>query len=179
VLSANVFNNGICAHYETALRHRCLAEFEGLSAVNSFFNKALFKRKTLRAWQGLCVSKEFFELSHQFFFEGLPHYKSKHLEMIHQPTANILSGVSRRTYKAKFSINAIGFNFATLLSISDALGLYQGMNDEGVISQKFSIEICPWFRCSHFHFADQRAQLSDAEELYWLSRYKRLTVDPS
>lgn len=162
-----------------ALRHQCQESFKRLGTVNTTINRVFFKRKILREWQKLCVSKEFFQLSHRLFFESLPHFKSNFSDTVHQSKEFVNNGVLRRTYKTKFSINAIGFDFSTLSVVSDALSLYQGINDEGVISENFTIEIYPWFRCSHFHFADQRAQLSDAEELYWLSRYQRLAVDPS
>lgn len=78
-----------------------------------------------------------------------------------------------RIPRTRFSINTIAFNWRTMKAIAESLGASQGMNDEGIISEKFDIHVLEGFVACHLHFSDQRGQISDEKERAVLEAYQR------
>jgi hypothetical protein len=151
IISSNVINNGVCAFYNENIK-KIVTDSNILQQSSSLYD----------FWY-LCTNKTFFNLSHDYFINEF--YKNNlNLE---EKLINI--------DKTRFSINTIGFTYDIMCKISDLLRNEIGMNDEAIISNNFDILICNTFLNVHFHFSDQRINITDEEEQKYLILYKNVS----
>jgi hypothetical protein len=147
IVSANVINNGVCAFYNNELKPIVVEK------------RICEKIHSLTDWFYFCTNIDFFKICHEFF-----------LSREHEDTKpDLLSQVPLQT---KFSINTIGFMHNIMREISQKLDI--SSNDEETISGSFPILIYNGFTCVHFHFSDQRIQMSDSNEHELLRQYNNV-----
>lgn len=153
IMTANVINNGVCAFYDSEIKK------------NTIENRIIHPSASINDFWYLCTNKSFFQMSHNFFLQNR--------EMI--LSAPITTPITKMAVsKTRFSINTIGFTYNTVKKIAQLLGKEIGMNDEGIISHHFSFMIVAQFITVHFHFSDQRVQLTTEEENHYLHQYKQI-----
>ena len=153
IMTANVINNGVCAFYDSEIKK------------NTIENRIIHPSASINDFWYLCTNKSFFQISHNFFLQNK--------EMIlSTPLTTPITKMA--VSKTRFSINTIGFTYNTVKKIAQLLGKEIGMNDEGIISHHFSFMIVAQFITVHFHFSDQRVQLTTAEENHYLHQYKQI-----
>jgi hypothetical protein len=167
VYSANVINNGVCSFYDKSIRKiiddRGLGKALNLNKSMGMIKRIFFRKKRLQNWWLLCTSKAYFNLSHDYFIDNIK-------KIISQREFSV-----SRTFKSRFSINALAISKENIIKISKMLSNEVSLNDEQIISHGFNIKIFHGFICSHLHFADQRAAISDSEEDYYLSKYNNIS----
>ena len=151
IISSNIINNGVCAFYNEKIKKMVID------------SNILKKNSSLYQFWYLCTNKPFFNLSHNYFINE---FNKKTL-----PLEEKIICIDR----TRFSINTIGFTYNIMCKISDLLTNKVGMNDEGVISHNFDIIICNSFVNVHFHFSDQRVNITDEEEQKYLIIYKEIS----
>ena len=151
IISSNVINNGVCAFYNDDIKNIII------------HNNILHNYSSLYEFWYLCTNKMFFNLSHDYFIEK---FNNNQLN---------LENKLIYTNKTRFSINTIGFTYDTICKIANLFHANDTMNDEGIISDNFDICICNAFMNVHFHFSDQRTQITDEEELKYLKLYKDIS----
>lgn len=151
IISSNVINNGVCAFYNENIKKLVIE------------SNILDQHSSLHDFWYLCTNKTFFNLSHDYFINE---YNENNLNLEEK-----IIGIDR----TRFSINTIGFTYDVMCKISNLLKNEIGMNDEGIISDNFDILICNTFLNVHFHFSDQRINITDEEELKYLSLYKNIS----
>jgi hypothetical protein len=123
---------------------------------NSYIYRTINKNKL---WWNLCQSLEFLQISHCYFFDNFEKICLQKSSIISLPLG-------------RFSINTIAFSAKVMAQISSEIGNEASMNDEAIISKNFPIAIVTDFITCHLHFADQRAELDDAEEDFLLRKYE-------
>lgn len=148
IVSANVINNGICAYFNQDLKN--------ILTKNNIINQ----NSDLNKFWNLCTNKNFFNLSHEYFFNL---YESN--KLLNEDIFKI---------KNRFSINFIAFDNKIMNLIAKSLGNHIGMNDEYIISTNFEIIIYSSFLAVHFHFSDQHSQLTDDEENKYIIKYTKI-----
>lgn len=151
IISSNVINNGVCAFYNENIKKMVVDR--GI----------LTNHSNLYDFWYLCTNKTFFNLSHDYFIKGI----NENNLNIEEKTISI--------NRTRFSINTIGFTYDVMFEIANLLGNEIGMNDEDIISNNFDIIICNSFINVHFHFSDQRVNISDDEEESYLFLYKNIS----
>lgn len=171
ILTANVINNGICAMLDDniskiVLDRKLLINVKDRNKNLAIaFSKLRFKLKgkayRSREWWKLCTSTDFLMASHSYFLSNTETITNSPEFLIPVP-------------RSRFSINFIGFSYSLMEQIALAIGKETSMNDEEIISSKFSIIMVSDFIACHLHFADQRACLSDQEEYKLLQSYNTL-----
>lgn len=169
ITSAFVINNGLCAQSNEQYRKLVIESGSlkyGMSKPRggrlryliTSFQRFLGYTPTNKDWWYLCTKVDFFNLSHEYFLDRSNEILSQDSKLLPLP-------------QSRFSINAIGFNWDVVSKISGMFGELESMNDEELISNNFKIQVENSVVCSHFHFADQRAQITDADEDLLLERY--------
>lgn len=147
IISGNVINNGLCS----ITNNNLVEKIRSAEIIKDL--------STPRDWWNLCTSVDFFNLSHDYFFEN-------HLSLLNAPNENILLP------KCRFSINTIAFTWPIMKKISQIIGEESSMNDEEIISNNFEIIECKNFVSCHLHFSDQRSQITDSKENSVLRKYE-------
>ena len=155
IISSNMINNGVCAFYDKNIKQMVVDR------------NILYTNSSISDFWFLCTNKEFFNLSHDYFINE---YSQNNLS---------LKDETIRVDKTRFSINTIGFTHEIMCKISDLLVDEIGINDESVISFNFDILICNAFLNVHFHFSDQRVNITDEEEEKYLILYTNLSKKAS
>ena len=148
IVTADVINNGRCASADPLQRKTLLAA-------------NIAPKETPARWFMLCVSREFFFLSHKYFFENFYYVMSQEISLL-------------ELQDGRLSINFIAFDASMMKQIAALLGDSPGMHDEAVITANFPIHLCKGFTACHLHFSDQRATISRDEEMEICNQYFRL-----
>ena len=150
IISANVMNNGICAILDDEVR-------------NFVLHHKLASKEDLESWWFLCTKVDYFRFAHLHFLEKKNQLLREGLELVSIP-------------RSRFSINTLGFNHEIMKHIANQLGFEASIHDENIISNSCDILILKGFITSHFHFSDQRSAINEAEEDYFLEKYRLLSA---
>ena len=147
VISANVINNGVCAHFDPIIKEKVI------------LNKLILKENNLNKWFTLCDNYDFLNISHDMFL-------SKECTK----ADNVIVFTN-----SKISINTIGFKHNTMCEVGRTLSKLGDMvSDEMVFGRHTTILIYQNFITSHLHFSDQNAKMSEDVKKTYIQKYKEL-----